>query len=218
MHATRQAILETLRDLGRGTAGDLAESLDIKPPSLRYHLLHLEESGFIERVSLPSTGSVGRPAVHYGLTATGVNEAQPGSPWLVRGLLDQMTARFSPEQTVSLFTDLGRQLARDFVPVEFEELPAQERLDLASKALASHGYGVAARQTISADDGELVLRTLHCPFGDLPQEHSELCEMDVALVSELMGQPCSHEQNLALGDDCCTFHVAGTKSAAIELS
>lgn len=218
MHATQQRILEILQEQGRGIARDLARWLDIKPPSLRYHLLALEESGHIERVSLPSTGDVGRPAVHYALTPEGIRAVQHCTPWLVEGLLNQVRFLSSPDRMTSLFQNMGQQLARDFASADLAEMPLGERLQSASQTLSAYGYGATVAQVQADGESALFLQTRNCPYGDLPQEHRELCQMDLALVSELVGQQCSHDQNLAHGDDCCTFRLAGPDATAIELA
>ena len=218
MHATQQQILEVLQEHGRGVARELADWLDIKPPSLRYHLLALEESGHVERVSLPSSGDVGRPAVHYALTPDGIRQVFHCTPWLVEGLLSQFRSFSSPDKVTSLFKDMGQQMARGFDSGDLSELALEERLLRASQTLSSYGYGAAVARAEENSDSAMYLETRNCPYGDLPQEHRELCQMDLALVSELVGQQCSHDQNLAQGDNCCTFHLAGPAETNIELA
>ncbi len=218
MHATRQRILEILQEQGRGIAADLAHWLDIKPPSLRYHLLALEESGYIQRVSSPASGDVGRPAVHYALTPEGRREVQRCTPWLVEGLLRQLRSLSSPDKMTRLFQHMGQQLARDFESQDLAAMPSVERFQRASQTLSAHGYGATVVQKQVDGESLLSLQTHSCPYGDLPREYRELCQMDLALVSELVGQPCSHDQVLAHDDDCCTFHVTGLGATRIELA
>lgn len=218
MHATQQRILEVLQEQGRGAAQELSEWLDIKPPSLRYHLLALEENQFIERLSLPSSGDVGRPAVQYALTPTGIQAVQHCTPWLVESLLNQMRSQISQDEVTIFFQDMGMKMAQDFEPEDLADMPLKERLQRASRTLSARGYGAAVAIVESEGGAATVLQTRNCPYGDLPQEHRELCQMDLALVSELVGQPCSHDQILAHGDDCCTFHLAGPAITNIELA
>ncbi len=217
MHATQQQILEILQEQGQDTARDLAGRLDIKLPSLRYHLLALEEDGYIERVTGPSSGDVGRPAVHYALTPDGIRTVQHCAPWLVEGLLSQMRVLTSPDKSAYLFQDMGQQLARDFGSKELADMPLEERLQRVSQTLSAYGYGATVAQMQIDGESAPFLQTRNCPYGDLPQEYRELCHMDLALVSELVGQQCAHDQILAHGDSCCTFHLAGPDTTAIEL-
>ncbi len=218
MHATQQQILEVLQEHGRGIARELADWLDIKPPSLRYHLLALEESGHVERVSLPSSGDVGRPAVHYALTPDGIRQVLHCTPWLVEGLLSQFRSLTSPDKATILFQDMGQRLARDFDSGDLSEMALEERILRASQTLSTYGYGASVAREKEDGESAMFLETRNCPYGDLPQEHRELCQMDLALVSELVGQPCSPDQNLAQGDSCCTFHLAGPAETNIELA
>ncbi len=218
MHATQQRILEILQEQGSGIVRDLARWLDVKPPSLRYHLSALEEGGYIERISLPSSGDVGRPAVHYALTPDGIRQVQHCAPWLVEGLLSQIRFLSSPDEMISLFQNMGQQLAHDFASEDWTEMPLMERLQRASQTLSAYGYGATVTQKQADDESALFLQTRNCPYGDLPQEHQELCQMDLALVSELVGRPCSPDQNLAQGDNCCTFQLAGPSVTDIDLA
>ena len=118
----------------------------------------------------------------------------------------------------NVFQDIGLQLAREFDPEDLAGMPVKERLQRASQTLSAYGYGAAVTH-VEADGGSAtILETRNCPYGDLPQEHRELCQMDLALVSELVGQPCSHDQTLAHGDNCCTFHLAGPGATNIDLA
>ena len=218
MHATRQRILEVLQELGNGTAKDLADRLRIKPPSLRYHLLALEESELIARVPPPASGHVGRPAVTYALTPQGVQEVQHCTPWLVQSLLGQMRARSSADELEAVYRDMGYQLAHAFQAGDLTRLPFADRLEQASRALSHRGYGATVKILKRGERSETVLQTHVCPYGELPQEYAELCKMDQELISELVGQPCTQDQFLSQGDPCCTFHVPTPGAIDLELT
>ncbi len=218
MHATRQRILEVLQELGNGTAKDLADRLRIKPPSLRYHLLALEESELIARVPPPASGHVGRPAVTYALTPQGVQEVQHCTPWLVQSLLGQMRARSSADELDAVYRDMGYQLAHAFKAGDLTRLPFADRLEQASRVLSHRGYGATVKILNRGERPETVLQTHVCPYGELPREYAELCKMDLELISELVGQPCTQDQFLSQGDPCCTFHVPTPGTIDLELT
>lgn len=216
MHATRQRILEVLQELGSGTAKDLADRLRIKLPSLRYHVLALEASDLIARVPPPASGHVGRPAVTYALTPQGVQEVQHCAPWLVQSLLGQMRARSSPDELGTIYREMGYQLAQVFKLGDLTRLPFADRLEQASRALSHRGYGATVKILDRGEQSGAVLQTHTCPYGELPQEYAELCQMDLELVSELVGQPCTQDQFLSQGDPCCSFHVPAPGAIDLE--
>lgn len=218
MHATRQRILEVLQELGSGTAKDLADRLRIKLPSLRYHVLALEESDLIARVPPPASGHVGRPAVTYALTPQGVQEVQHCTPWLVKSLLGQMRTRSSPDELDTVYREMGYQLAQVFKAGDLARLPFADRLEQASRALSHRGYGATVKILDRGEQSETVLQTHICPYGELPHEYAELCQMDLELVSELVGQPCTQEQFLSQGDPCCTFRVPAPGAIDLDLT
>lgn len=207
MHATQQQVLEILQEKGCGTAKELADWLQIKPPSLRYHLLALELEELIERIPHQPSGDVGRPAVTYALTPDGVQAVQHCTPWLVRGLLDQLRARSEPDQLDEFFRAMGGWLARDFDAEHLQDLSLDERLSHVRQTLSHHGYSATLEVLDQDGEQEIALQVRVCPYGDLPQKHAELCTMDRELVNALVGQPCVQEQVMARGASCCSFHL-----------
>lgn len=218
MHETRQHILELLQQHQQGTAQELADWLDVKLPSLRYHLLALEEECLIERVSLPLSGSTGRPPVVYALTPDGIKALPHCTPWLVKELLGQLQLRTSPAQLEEVFRDMGQHLAQEFGAEPLERLPFPERLDMASQVLSHRGYGASIQTLMDGEHSQVLLQTRVCPYGELPLKHEGLCKLDQELVSELVGQPCQQDQVLALGDDCCTFRFPAPDEIALEVA
>lgn len=216
MHATRRAILDLLLQHDGGTARDLADWLEVKLPSLRYHLLALEDLSLIERMSQERSGHVGRPAIHYRLTPQGIHETRHCTPWLVKGLLGQFRTHATPEQISDAFRGLGQRFAQEFAPDPADFPSLDERLHEVSHALSQRGYGAAIEVQTRGEQREFVIQTRVCPFGDLPQEHAELCLMDQALVSELVGQPCTQDMSMASGDSCCSFHLSSPAAISLD--
>ncbi len=218
MHKTRQRILELLQQHEHGTVREIADWLAIKLPSLRYHLLALEEEGLIERVPLALSGDAGRPPVVYALTTAGIKALPQCTPWLVKGLLDQLQIHTSSAQLDAAFRDMGHSLAREFVTEPLEDLPLAKRLDAVSKVLSNRGYGASIQTLEKGEHSQVLLQTRVCPYGELPLEHKGLCRLDRELVSELVGQPCTQDQVLALGDDRCTFIISSPDEISLDIA
>ena len=68
MQATRQQILDYLRQHGEGSVRELGAFLELTPTGVRQHLAILEREGFV--LSRELRGHVGRPALTYRLTPT----------------------------------------------------------------------------------------------------------------------------------------------------
>ncbi len=218
MHKTRQQILEHLQQRDQGTVQEIAAWLDIKLPSLRYHLLAMEDEGLIERVQIPHSGDTGRPPVVYALTPEGIKALPHCTPWLVKGLLEQLQMNMSPAQLDETFRAMGHDLAHEFVTEPLESFSFSKRLDLASKALSHRGYGASVEILMEGEQKQLFLQTKVCPYGELPREHEGLCKLDQELVSELVGQPCTSDQALAAGDSCCTFLIPTPDEISLDVA
>ncbi len=218
MHKTRQRILELLQQREHGTAQEMADWLDIKLPSLRYHLLALEEDGLVERVPQALPGHTGRPPVVYALTTAGIKALPHCTPWLVKELLGQLQMRTAPAQLDEVFRDMGHHLAREFASEPLDNLAFPERLDLASQVLSHRGYGASVKTIVDGDESRLLLQTRVCPYGELPLKHEGLCKLDQELVSELVGQPCTRHEAMALGDDRCTFLIAVPGEISLDVT
>ncbi len=223
----RKRILEILKRRQNATANELAQELGMAPVSVRYHLDILQSDALIQVSKVRREGTVGRPQQVYTLTAA-ANEIFPDNfAALTAGLVRQLKKLLPPEQVEEAFRSLAREFAQELSLKE--EATFEERMDAVTGFLSELGYFAqwekaegAERQEGSEEEAPgsqpvYLLYTFNCPYAGLSKEHQELCLMDLALVNELVGQPCQRVASLAEDHDCCTYRIRALAQEEDEL-
>ncbi len=218
MHPVRQRILELLKQRQQATVAELADALNMAPVSIRYHLDVLQADALIRAEPERREGRVGRPKQVYTLTAQAGALFPDNFGALARGLLRQLKRRLGEEQLAGVFQELAREMAAELAAQcrqPMEELSLEQRLDCVAELLNARGYmaqwhgrpGDGNAAANGSERPEYILYTYNCPYGEAAQEHRELCCMDLALVSNLLGQECERVDSLADDGLCCAYRV-----------
>lgn len=210
VQSVRRHILEILKRRKSATVSELARQLDMAPVSVRYHLDILQGDNLIEVSKVRREGNVGRPKQLYALTKEADEHFPDNFAPLTAGLVDQMKKALAPDQVEAAFCALAREMAGEFSLEEPGCSCFEERLGSVAEFLNERGY--LARWEKEADqegpdDERYLLHTFNCPYAGVSQEHRELCQMDLTLVGELLGQPCERVDSLAEEGDCCTYRI-----------
>lgn len=170
MVTARQKVLNYLTKTRAASAREISRSLKMSPATVRHHLRILAADGRVEISFVRPRESRGRPEKVFSLPSSvlGNNLAALGDALLVEaGMAVQMDA-----------------LARRFAgPANFAGLPISKRLNLSVEKL--NGMNYHARWEAGPQGPRLILG--HCPYAALIGKHPELCQMDKALLEELMG-------------------------------
>jgi predicted ArsR family transcriptional regulator len=129
---------------------------------------------------------------------------------LASRLLTEIKASASPQAINVIFEGVANQFAGEAAPpVVGETFP--DRLDRTVMFLNRHGY--VARWE-AADDGYL-LHTCNCPYDPLATSHPELCTMDMALVTRLLGTTPQRICRVVEGGQTCAYLVRETEPARV---
>lgn len=200
MHPTRKTILEILKRQGYATVSEIADRLELAPVSVRHHLDLLIGDGVVYTPRVRRTPGAGRPRQVYALTA----EADEYFPNNYRQLADDGLAALkqalSPEQLQAVLREMAERTAAQ-MPAPAEAESDAERLVSVARFLSEQGYMAG----FDEEEGDLILHTCNCPYASLVDPHTELCIMDLMLVSELMGQPAERIAHIAKGDNRCSY-------------
>jgi predicted ArsR family transcriptional regulator len=201
MQATRQQILDYLRQHGEGSVRDLGAHLSLTPTGVRQHLAILEREGFV--VSRELRGHVGRPALTYRLTPTAEALYPKSYGELASALLESARTTLRDEEYQALVNGAAETLASPHLPV-LTGLSTSERVQAAC--------GVLRAQDVVVDcepdgNGGFVLVERTCPFRDAASRHSSVCGMHEALIGRLVGMKATLVSTLAGGADRCVYHL-----------
>lgn len=178
---TRQKILEYLKRNRTVSSREIAQVLHMTPANARHHLGILAADGRVEVIHQRQVGR-GRPEKVYQLAGTLVGDNLSA---LVDALLTEAGG------TVEMET-LGKHIAGE---TETTNQPLMHRLSSTVKRLNTMHY--QSRWEAGAEGPRIVLG--HCPYSRVINKHPELCQMDAALLAELLHGDVSQTAKLETG-------------------
>lgn len=201
MQSTRQLILNYLKERGEATVDELAKVLKLTTVTVRHHLDILRSEELVAEPIVQRRGSRGRPQYLFALTAKSAEYFPTNYQSLAGHLLAELKVADQRVANV-IFEGVAQRLAAEAPSLRpHESVPA--RLNRAVTFLNERGY-VAHWDKI---DGGYRLHTNNCPYATLSGEHSELCRMDAALMSQLVGAPVECTGRQAEGAAHCLYLV-----------
>jgi DeoR family suf operon transcriptional repressor len=206
MSHTRQAIIDTLKVMQYATVNELAESVGVKPVTVRHHLNALQADGLA--ASQERRQPVGRPIHVFSLTEKAEGMFAQQYRVLVERLLDQLKTRLPEPAFKALIADLAGAIADEFRG-ELARLPQQARMNRLIEILGREGF--VAEWGITEDGIRLVER--HCPYFHIGQRHPEVCQIDHALIHIAMGGGVEQASCMLEGDRACTFLLPSIQGA-----
>ncbi len=203
MRTVRQQIVEVLRGREAATVQELAEAVGVNPMSVRYHLQGLEAEGVVARAGQARLGQVGRPRHLYALALPERGSVRLDYRSLLAAILEEARALWGDEGLQPWL--LGAAARRAAALAEgLANAPLEQRLREAAAYLSRQGH---LAQWHEGEEGP-VLHCYNCPYHPLPQTYPALCQMDVAFISGLLGQPVVQTESIPHLDGRCTFRPA----------
>lgn len=205
MQETRQHIIEILKDCEQATVDELVEKLckrrgPITAVTVRHHLAQLQKDGLIEEPELLHRSTPGRPQHTYTLSDKANNFFPNNYQNLLNTLLHQISYQMPPQGVNVLFEGIANQMAQT---ANIPDLPTAQRLDLVVEFLNEQGYQAYWEE----DKKGYVLHTTNCPYHQIADKHTTLCEMDMRLVASLTGVVPRLLTRVNAGDATCSYLI-----------
>lgn len=200
MHSTRQQILNALEARGAATVRELAEAVGVTPMSIRYHLRGLLEEGAVTGIGQARLARVGRPQQVYTLVPISASSAKLDWRMLLGGLLEEIQALPGGGDLRGLLL----AVAEAQVAMELENLrdmPWERRVRETTAYLSRHGHLAGWER----DGDTFLVHGYNCPYHPLAQDYPAFCQMDVALISGLLGGPVEQIAAIPHHHGRCTF-------------
>ena len=199
MKATRQRLLDLLKNRNMGTAAELSRALGVSQADARYHLSKMVKEGLIVVLGHQRAGRRGRPARRYALADAALKD---NFDLLSSALLTIALSEQSPEELHSFLC----RVAAALVGETDLQGPLSQRLVRAIEKLNQLGY--ISRWEAHSTAPRLILE--HCPFAKLLPQHPQLCQLDACMLEILLDQRViqieSRTENLI---NQCIFVVGG---------
>lgn len=204
-------IIEYMQRNGSATIKDLEQLLGITTTAVRQHLNTLQNEGYIERKAV-HTG-VGRPHHAYAVTEKVQEVFACHCDDLALTLLEEVFAMEGTERTNLLLARVSNRLA-DKYQKSVRSNYLVERVGELATALSNRGVLTDVKKQ---DDNTFVLHTYNCPYHELAQDHREICEMDEAMLRQVLGSDVNLTNCMMDGHQGCSFIVSPkTKEAAVS--
>ena len=210
--STRHRVASSILEHGPSTAAELAERLGLTPAAIRRHLDVLLASGHLEARERRVYGARGRgrPAKVFVLTDAGRSVFYTAYDDMAIDALEFLAASSGPD-AVTLFAE--SRMARSekryrerMAHVAPTTTPAQAL----AAALSEDGY---VASTLPSATGEQLCQH-HCPVAHIAERFPQICEVETAAFSRLLGVHVQRLATIAHGDGVCTTHVPHVSSSS----
>lgn len=206
MQDTRQHILEILKDFGEATVEEIADELknrrgEISSVTVRHHLTRLQEANLINTPELRHLKTPGRPRHIYTLTEQAKAHFPNNYQQLSANLLIELRKHLPSGEVNVILEDVADTMAEH---ANIRALPLAERIQQAVIYLNEHGYNASAEPS----DTGFLLKTKNCPYHDIVKDSRDgLCNMDMRLISSLLGVLPRLKSRISEGDESCTYFI-----------
>ncbi len=202
MSDIRRTVLETLSQRGALPIDEIAHAANLSTMAMRYHLTLLMDEGLVIADTVNHRAVVGRPQVLYTLADDAHERLPKQYHWLAEQLLDELEKGYGEKEKRALLRRAGRRMAI-LAPSQRPNARIESRVKHTAQFLSERGY--MARWEKEAD--EFRLYVCNCPYRQVMRTHHQVCDMDIAMVGELLGAPAKMSTCIANQDCACSFVV-----------
>jgi predicted ArsR family transcriptional regulator len=203
--STRHRVASSILEHGPSTAAELAQRLGLTPAAIRRHLDVLLASGHLEARERRVYGARGRgrPAKVFVLTDAGRSVFYTAYDSLAVDALEFLAAS-SGSDAVALFAESRMARSEERYRTRISNAPANTTPTQAlAAALSEDGY---VASTLPSATGEQLCQH-HCPVAHVAERFPQICEVETAAFSRLLGVHVQRLATIAHGDGVCTTHV-----------
>jgi predicted ArsR family transcriptional regulator len=210
--STRHRVASSILEHGPSTAAELAERLGLTPAAIRRHLDLLLAAGHLEARErrVYGTRGRGRPAKVFVLTDAGRSVFYTAYDGLAIEALEFLASAAGPE-AVTLFAESRMaDSEKRYRERMANAAPATTPAQALAAALSEDGY---VASTLPSATGEQLCQH-HCPVAHVAERFPQICEVETAAFSRLLGVHVQRLATIAHGDGICTTHVPHVSSSS----
>jgi predicted ArsR family transcriptional regulator len=202
MQATRERILNILKQRGQATVDELSQELGLTAVTVRHHLDILRGEGLVSTPLSRRRKAPGRPKHVYTLTEKASELFPKRYDRLTAQILDEVRLRFSPDEVGQMMKRIGERIASRAVLPSGDDF--EIRLVAAVEYLKELGYMPSWKRD---GDGGYIIQIANCPYERIALQDKEICAIDLALLTRLLGSTPQRVASAAQGDHQCTYVV-----------
>ena len=188
MITARQKVLTYLTKNRSASAREVSRALKMSAATVRHHLRVLTSDGRLEIESTRGRDGRGRPEKVYSIPRAALGDNLSA---LADALLTEAGRSVRMEA-------LAKRLAGES---DLKNQPVAKRLSLVVEKLNQMNYH--AKWEAGAAGPRIIFG--HCPYAAVLKNHPELCQMDVALLSSLLGRVVDLETKSETQKSLCPY-------------
>ncbi len=199
-HDDEQFLL-SLQRLGAGTVQELCTAAGVTATAVRLRLSRLQSLGLVDRETIRE--GRGRPHHTYKITEQGQRQLGDNYSELARLLWSELQKIDEVEVRQRVTGRIRDAMVRQY-GANVRSSALSDRFAQLGVALSERGFSVE----IGENDNLPILRENHCPYHDLAQQDSGICELEQQVFEQVLGVPLNLTSCCRDGDHCCEFHPA----------
>jgi predicted ArsR family transcriptional regulator len=195
---------------------ELAERLGLTPAAIRRHLDVLLAAGQVEAREQRIYGARGRgrPAKDFVLTDAGRSMFYTAYDDIAIDALDFLATTAGPDAVTRFAEARMVQGEKRYRSRMANAVPGTTPAQALATALSEDGY-VAA--TLPLPHGEQLCQH-HCPVAHVAERFPQICEVETAAFSRLLGVHVQRLATIAHGDGVCTTHVPNVPRTTTDMT
>lgn len=206
-HRQQQLLKALLHSPNGLTLDQLAQELSISRNAVNQHVANLEKLKYVESILQPSTG--GRPGRIYLLTSQGQELFPRHYSLFSRLLLRLVQQRLGEASLKECLAELGEHLSLEYKARVMRKATLAEQVGEVKQIMYELGY-----ETEMDGDSPDEIVASNCVFHELARDCKEVCELDIALISNLLDARIDHKECMVRGGQCCRFSVTASDPLA----
>ena len=203
MQATRQQIIEFLKEKGRATVEELAATVNLTPMAVRHHLNVLQAENLISSSAIRRQTGPGRPSQVYQLTKAAAELFPEDYYGLTDSLLVELANQLGQAGVQQIFSNIAQRLANEAPPPRVNQT-FEERLDEVIAFLSAKGFVV----DWEAGENNYMIHAYSCPYRQVAKDHAEVCLLDKQIISSMLATTPTRIACLTTNDDHCTYRIS----------
>ena len=205
MQTTREHILHILKERDQATVDELSREIGLTPVTVRHHLDVLRGEGLVAAPVVRRRKAPGRPQHVYTLTENASSHFPKKYDHLASLLLQEIRLSLSSAETHQILHRIGERMARQVTLPNTEDFEA--RMVTVVAFLNTQGYLARWEEQV---EGGYLLHLANCPYEQVVATNDEVCALDVALLTCLLGAPLERIRWSAHDERQCTYAVRPT--------
>jgi len=205
MQATRERILHILKERGQVTVNELSQDLGLTSVTVRHHIDVLRSEGLVAAPVARRSKSPGRPKHVYALTEKADILFPKRYSHLISQILDEVRAHFSPDEVDQMMNRIGERMADQAIIPADDDFEA--RLVATIEFLDGLGYMPHWKRK-PGDDGGYLIHIANCPYERAAHQDSEICDLDMTMLTRLLGVTPQRIASAVQGDHQCTYAIS----------